>query len=98
MPREIIEKFGMSRGFAARAEVIGCADDALAKMVEPDAIHQHARRQRIVLARYVLRQLQPAAALLERRRVARRKNAQKMARHNGTAIAGVALDEHVGIL
>ena len=41
--RQPVEQFGMRRPLAHDAEIAGRADDALAEMVVPDAVHHHAR-------------------------------------------------------
>ena len=44
---ERVEQFGMARLLAGRAEIIRRAHEALAEEMQPDAIHQHARGERI---------------------------------------------------
>ena len=48
---------------ALRAKVVGRGHEAATKVIEPDAIDDHARGQRIVRVADPLRQLQPATAL-----------------------------------
>jgi hypothetical protein len=43
-----VEQFGMGRGPAAGAEVVGRGDEAAAEEVQPDAVDRHPRRERIV--------------------------------------------------
>ena len=56
----------MRRPLAHDAEIAGRADDALAEMIMPDAIHHHARRQRILRVRQPLRQRRPPARWIRR--------------------------------
>ena len=53
----------MRRPFAAFAEIVGRADQPLAEVVLPDAVHHHAGRQRVLGPGQPVGQLQPAAAL-----------------------------------
>ena len=51
----------MRRPFAERAEVAGRADDAAAEVVHPDAVDEHAARQRMLAVGQPVRERQPAA-------------------------------------
>ncbi len=42
-----IQQLGMRGTLAHAAEIVGRADDAASEMIMPDAIHHHARGQRI---------------------------------------------------
>src|SRR5260221_9854045 len=63
---KVVEQLRMRRRIGANAEIARGADEARAEMSQPDAVHQHARRQRIVFACDGLGEFQPAAALLKR--------------------------------
>ncbi len=56
----------MRRRIAAQAEIARCPHQAGAEVMQPDAIDQDARRQRIITIRNSASQLQAAAALTER--------------------------------
>src|SRR4051812_48489497 len=56
----------MGRRRAELAEIVGRAHDALAEMVLPDAVNQHARREWMVGPGKPAGQLQPAAAVVDR--------------------------------
>lgn len=45
--RKVVEEFGVAGKFAGLAEVVGCADDAFAEKVFPNAIGHDAGGQRI---------------------------------------------------
>src|SRR5260370_1581662 len=62
-----IEQLGMSRRLAELAEIAGRAHDPGAKVLLPDAVDDHAGRQRMVRPGKPARQLEPAAALCDRR-------------------------------
>ena len=63
---EIVEQFRVRRRLAAPAEIAGRADEAVAEMMQPDAVDHHAGGERVVLAGDGAGQLQPAAAFFER--------------------------------
>src|SRR5258706_11860468 len=62
---QIIQKLRMRRWLRARSEVVRRADNSLPEMVQPYAIDDHARGERVIRADDLLRQFQPAAAVLE---------------------------------
>ena len=66
--REPVEQFRVRRPLAAKAEVARGRDDALAEMMLPEPIDDHARRQRIVLRRDPVRQCEPPAGAVGHRR------------------------------
>ena len=70
----------MRRPLAQVAEVARRADDAAAEVMLPDAVDDDAGRQRVVLARRWLGQLEPAAALRERGRARRRRGSRRKRR------------------
>ena len=64
---QVIQELGVTGRVASNAEVIDASNDALAEYVIPNAVHEHARSERVRGTRQPLRQLQPAAAILNRR-------------------------------
>ena len=50
------------RGWITEVRFFGCADDALAEVILPDAVGHDAGRQRVLRPGQPARQLQPAAA------------------------------------
>ena len=62
---QIVQQFGMAGPVAHLAEVAGRAHDARAEMIEPDAIHHHARGQRIGRAGDRFGEFSPPAPSLE---------------------------------
>src|SRR5260221_12145421 len=64
-----VEQLGMSRPRALRAEVIGSRDNTSSKMILPNAIDDHARRQRIV---------RPGQPARERKTAARMRRASRL--------------------
>ena len=50
LEREMIQQFGMRRLRAGRAEVFQRLDEAVAEHLGPQAIREHARRERILIA------------------------------------------------
>ena len=61
--RQMVEQFGMRGPLAQQAEIAGRADDAAAEMVLPDAVDDHAGRQRVVAAGDGPGQFEPSAPL-----------------------------------
>ena len=88
----------MRRPFAALAEIVGGADQALAEVVLPDPIDHDAGRQRMVGARQPVGQLPPAAPLGDPRRVLARQDAREAARHGLAGLLVVAAQEDLGVL
>ncbi len=76
----MVEQFGVRRPLAELAEVAGRADQAPAEVVLPDAVHHHARSERVILAGDRAGQLKPAAALREGRRVLNGEDGQEAMR------------------
>src|SRR5688572_2701519 len=74
--REEIQQLRMRRFLAEPPKVIDRGDESASEQVMPDAIDQHARRERIRRARDVVRQFEPAAEL---RLVAARGNELEVA-------------------
>ena len=68
-PGQVIEKLGVAWRLATRPEVARSAHQTRTEVVHPDAVDQHASRQRVVRARDRTSQLQPAAALGEGTRI-----------------------------
>src|SRR6266576_3181611 len=67
------------------AKIVGRRDKAFAEVVEPDAVDQHTRGQRVALVRDGLRQFEPAAAVFECRAIRSGKHFQKPGRAGGLA-------------
>ena len=62
--RQVVEQLGMRGPFAELAEVARRAHDAVAEMMLPDAVHHHARGERIVRVGDRFGQFQPAASVV----------------------------------
>src|SRR5215472_4728277 len=43
-----IKQFRMSRCFSLTAEIIGCSDDSLVEVTQPDPVHHNAAQERLV--------------------------------------------------
>ena len=85
----------MRRRIGAHPEIARRADESRAEMMHPDAVHEHARGQRIVTRHDGLRELQPPAGIgRERRALLARDHFKKLALHVGAGRAGVAANEH----
>src|SRR5207237_8398017 len=70
--------FGMTWPLAAHAEVVGCGDDATAKVVLPEPIYQHPSRERIgFICEPVGQRGATTVDLLLRRGIARRQDDRK---------------------
>src|SRR5262245_59463714 len=80
----------MRRRLAARAEVAGRADEALAEVVQPDTVDHHARGERVVLARDGAGELQSAGAVLEGLALLGRKDREELARDLCTRVGWIA--------
>src|SRR5204863_7497590 len=96
--REVIQQLGVRRRIGARPEIVGRANDGLAEMMQPHAIDNYARGQRIVGGGDLLREFESAAAVFEwfaGTRVVTRETdeLQKLARHNGSFVSWIAFDE-----
>ena len=87
----------MRRRIAAEAEVAGRADDPLPEVVHPDAVHEHPRRQRIVLRRDGSGELEPAAAVREGLAI-RIEHLEELARYIGAGPVRVAAQEELRIV
>ena len=83
------------RGSGARsfAEVAGGRDKRLAEVVHPDAIHDHAGGQRVVRGSDRVGQIQPAAAVDERRRSSRVERSSRNCRGTLRPCCRIAADE-----
>ena len=78
---EPVEQLGMRGPFAADAEIVGRAHEPFAEMPLPDAIHDHARGERVLLRRDPFGQRgSPLLGGYAVERLARRQLARK-ARH-----------------
>src|SRR5215510_15137620 len=71
----------MRRRFAARPKVARRGHQAVAEMMHPDSIHQHARGQRIVFVRDSLREFKPAAPLRQASAIFAGETLQKLWRY-----------------
>ena len=63
--RQVVEQLGMRRRSAIAAEIARRVDDAGAKVVLPEPVHQDARRQRVVRANDPPRQSKAALGLAQ---------------------------------
>src|SRR6266853_3367521 len=67
----------MRRAVTRLAEIVDGSDKSLAEMMLPDAIHHHARGQRIIRAEQGFGQLETSAAVSVRLRLVNGKHMQK---------------------
>ncbi len=88
----------MRRPFTELAKVAGGADDPLAEVMLPNAIHHHSCRQGIGRAGDPARQLHPAAAVGDRRLVVAGEDARESARHQLAEPIIAATDMHRNIV
>ena len=86
------------RPVALRAEVARRVDQAGAEVVLPDAVDDHAGRQRRALGDDGVGQFEPAAALRERPRRVGRQHRQEAARHDRAGAGRVAAHLHGHVL
>src|SRR6476660_4341948 len=70
--RQIIQQLGMTGRIAPYAEITWTAHDSGSEVVQPYAIDDHTRVQRVIFRSDGMRQLQPSASLMERRRITSR--------------------------
>ena len=64
---QVVEQFRMRRCLAQLSEVVGRGDEAAAKHVMPDTVHDHARGQRVVRMQHRLRQFQSTGVFSRKR-------------------------------
>ena len=83
----------MARRRRLVAKIVGRRDEAFAEVVEPDAVDQHARGQRVAPVRDRLSQFEPAAAVFELRAIRSGKHFEKPARDNVPVILGLTANE-----
>src|SRR5262245_57242597 len=88
----------MRRSFAHRAEVTRRADQALAEMMLPDAVDDHAGRERVVFVRDRIGQFEPSAALRKRRGVIWAQYGEKPSRGVFADILRAAANMHLHVL
>ena len=88
----------MARRLAAGAEIVRRADEALAEVMHPDAVHDHAGGERIALGGDRLRQLEPAAAFLEGLGLAIREHLEEVARNDIAVDFRLAAHEDVRVM
>jgi hypothetical protein len=86
--RQVVEQLGMRRALAGDAEVARRIDESGPEMSLPDAIDDHPHRDRLAQDR--VGELEPPAALHERRRVAFGQDREKMARLLGAEVVRAA--------
>ena len=92
--RQEIEQLGVRWFFRHRAEVVWRRHEALAEMVHPHAVHDHARGERVFLRRDALREFVAAAALGEWHGLAvGAEDLEEAARHDLTARLCLAANE-----
>ena len=84
----------MARRIGLHAKIVGGGDDALAKMMQPDAVDQDARGQRIGGVDNREGQFEAAAAVAEGHGVRPGKNLQKSARNNLALVLLLAAQEN----
>ena len=96
--RQVVEEFGVGRRIAADAEVVDRRDDPLAEQPAPDAVDDHAGRQRILRADEPPGQLQPPALLAVHPRCGGHlERGQEPARHHRAELLGLAADADLGV-
>ncbi len=96
---ERVEQFRMGRQRAANAEIARRIDQALAEQVVPNAVDPHARGERVVATRDVVRKFKPTAAVLERFGfVVGSERGEETALGVRAAVAGASTEEHIGIV
>src|SRR6516165_10691130 len=80
LPCEVVEQFRMARGIGAQPEVIGSRHQSGTEMMEPNAVHHHPRRERVLPVGDRLSELKSTAALLEWSLLAPGQDGQKLSR------------------
>src|SRR5438105_8471044 len=88
----------MARRLGAQAEVARRGDQASAEVMQPHAVDEHARCQRVVLIRNGASEFESAAAVFEQFRLVVGEDAEELARRDGALVARIATDEDAGIL
>ena len=94
---EPIQQLGVRRLFGHVAEIIGGRDEALAEVLEPNAIHRDAGGQRVILARDGLRQLQAAAPFGIGLTVPGRQDVQELPGGDGAALVLVTTQVDIAV-
>ena len=84
----------MRRRIGARAEIAGRAHQAKSKMMEPNAVDDHPRGERIVVTGDGVRQFEPAAALRERGGIRSRQAREEMWLDRFAGHGGIAAKEN----
>src|SRR6478672_4385381 len=87
----------MRRRLAQRTKIAGRRGKWAAKVKSPEAVHNHASRERIRRIGDCFGQLAPSAAAGERLRLALAKHAQKMPRHQRSFVRDTAANENVKV-
>ena len=90
--RETIEQFGMRRRLALFAEVVRRRNDSFAEMVQPDAIHHHARGERIFRIGDPFGELHGGRCLSCRRELGAAEDGEETARNNFAGFGGITFD------
>ena len=85
---QIIEQFRMAWRRGLVAEIVRRRDEPFAEVMQPDAIDQDTRSERIALVRAGLRQFKPAAAILEHRPSRSGQHLEKSARDDLAMVLG----------
>jgi len=86
------------RWFGAEAEIAGRPDERVAEVIQPDAVHQHAGRERIFRAGNRLSEFEPAAAFFERLALWPGQDFEEFPGRFGAGIIGVAAGENVDVV
>ena len=95
--RQPVEQLGVRGLLRHVAEVVGGRDDAGAEVMEPDAVDEHAGRQRVGAVGDGQRQLPAAAAFVEGLAVGAGEDLEELARGDGALLVAVAAQVDVGV-
>ena len=91
--RQVVEQVRVRGRLAAEAEVAGRADEAGAEVVQPDAVDQHAGRQRVLRVGDGAGQPQAAAAVAEGAAILAGDHFEELPRHRLAGAVRVAAAE-----
>src|SRR5262245_19634957 len=87
----------MARRFGHRPKIVGSRNKTLAEMVKPNAIHHHARRERIVFARDRAGEFKASAADFVFGANRTREHFEKTSRNNRAAVLGFVASDKKGV-
>src|SRR4051812_10908646 len=94
--REIVEQFGMRRRRGHVAEIVGRGDEAVAKMLLPDAVHEDARSHGIFRIDDGFCEVEASAAVMPLGAMLRigRKNFEETARDDVALVLRFATNQY----